>query len=395
MSLTGDRSSGSLSAAVFRHLEELGPLKEAWRELADASGQPYGTPEWMWAWWAHAAPRGALLRVIAVSRGDRTLGIAPFFAESRAGVHRYRILGAGVSARVDILARPGDEEAVAGPVAACLSSENPRPDAVLFEGTRRESPWPRLLADTWPARSSPRLYREYALAAPCLDLPLADFDAWFAARSGHFRARMRRGLRKLAEQGGTIRHVSDPGEIERYVSEFARLHRLRWASRGGSGVLTGGVERALKEAASGSVGVSPVQLWVVDMPQGTISVQVFLQAGTELGYWLGGFDAAGHNLRPGPALLTLIRVIDRAHATGVVTLDLGPGGQPYKAEFANRTQSLDWSALCISRAKTPAVRLSFVAARARHAALHKLSPGFKRHLRRLQRRLVRSPDPRS
>lgn len=383
-----ERRGQTVSAVVLRDLREARIFESAWRDLAGATNQPYGTPDWMWAWWRHAAPAGALLKTVVVSSGEEVLGIAPLFAESRAGVWRYRILGAGVSSRVDLLARPGREREVAATFATRLVEETPRPDVLVFEGIRSDSPWPELLAAVWPSKRKPRLHREYSMPAPFLELARPDFEEWFAGRSAHFRARMRRGMRKLEESGGSVRLVSEPGEVEHYVSEFARLHRSRWAPRGGSGVLTDGVERSLREAALRPRGESPVEFWVVDLPGGTLSVQVFLRAGAEVSYWLGGFDEESATTRPGPAILTLLRVIDRACSSGATRLDLGAGDQPYKGEFAGGAATLEWLTLCVSRVKSPVARVAFAPARARNAVLRRLSPRVKDHLRRLQRRLT-------
>src|SRR5207237_381865 len=80
-----------------------------------ASRRPYCAPAWMLAWWRHAAPRRAALRVILVRRGDELLGVAPFFVDrGYGGLARYRFLAAGTSMRVEPLACPGAEGAVAG-----------------------------------------------------------------------------------------------------------------------------------------------------------------------------------------------------------------------------------------------------------------------------------------
>jgi CelD/BcsL family acetyltransferase involved in cellulose biosynthesis len=388
--VTEERRGETLSAIVLRDLAEARPYEPAWRALAGATDQPFGTPAWMWAWWKNAAPVEARLRTVVVSSGDEVVGIAPLFAERRWGVWRYRILGAGVSSRVDFLARPGREREVASAVAGCLREESPRPDVIVFDGIRSDSPWPELLAQVWPSKRKPRLYREYSMPSPFLGLSPPDFAAWFGGKSSHFRARMRRGVRKLEAMGGAVRLVSEPHDVEQYVSEFARLHRSRWVARGGSGVLTDRVERALREAALRPEGESPVDLWVVDLPGGTLSVQVFVRAGREVCYWLGGFDEELPGTRPGPAILTLFRVVERACSSGATGLDLGPGDQPYKGEFAEAAETLEWLTVCLSRPRCLMARTAFTRARVRNGVTRRLSPGVKRYLRRLRRGLTGS-----
>jgi len=373
-----------VTTEVFTRLEDVRHLEPEWRDLAVTAGEPWGMPRWQWAWWRHAAPPGALLYVVGVYRDETVVGIAPLFIHSKYGVRWARVLGAGVSSRVGLLARPGQEETVAAAVAACLHGREPKPHAVLFEGVRSRPPWPRLLSDAWPSETRPRLLRSREREAPRLDLPYAEESEWLAAQSGHFRARMRRGLRKLADAGHEVRRVSDPDEVAVAVDDFARLHRLRWATRGGSGVLTESVVDLLLEAADRGNGDSPVDLWVVEGPEGRISVQVFLRAGEELNYWLGGFDPGYSSIRPGPAILTVFEVIRDCMASGIRRIDLGPGNQEYKAEFSDGSETLTWTSLCVSRPKAPMVRLVMAAQGIRPLLLARVPYTIKRRLRRWQ-----------
>ena len=323
-----------LEVELVRDLSQAAAFQSEWNGLARECDQPYGTTAWMWAWWRHASPRGSRLRTVVVSADSRVIGIAPLFADSRFGIWRYRILGAGVSSRVDLLAAPGRESEVASAVARCLATVAPRPSALIFEGVRDDSPWPRLLAEAWPSVRAPRLYREYSMPAPYLELEAQSFDAWFGFRDCSFPITQRRGLRKLESGGGELRLVSPPGDKARYVSEFARLHYSRWEPHGGSGVLTEGVRKMLLEAALQSDGEGPVELWAIDLPTGTVSVQIVVRTGRQRP--VGGIDSALAAMRPGPAILTLTRLIEHAFSSGIGRLDLGAGDQPFKREFAEK-----------------------------------------------------------
>ena len=295
----------------------------------------------------------------------------------------------GSASRVDLLAAPGRESEVASAVARCLATVAPRPSALIFEGVRDDSPWPRLLAEAWPSVRAPRLYREYSMPAPYLELEAQSFDAWFGSQTAHFRSRMRRGLRKLESGGGELRLVSPPGDKARYVSEFARLHYSQWEPHGGSGVLTEGVRKMLLEAALQSDGEGPVELWAIDLPTGTVSVQIVVRTGGEASHWLGGIDSALAAMRPGPAILTLTRLIEHAFSSGIGRLDLGAGDQPFKREFAEKAETLEWLTLCVSRWQCLAARTMHVSARTRHMITRRLSLGAKTRLRRLRTGLLR------
>jgi CelD/BcsL family acetyltransferase involved in cellulose biosynthesis len=64
-------------------IDELGAaeqIRDEWDALAVARGRPFCSPAWMLAWWRHAAPPSALLRIAAVRQNGRLVGVAPFFA---------------------------------------------------------------------------------------------------------------------------------------------------------------------------------------------------------------------------------------------------------------------------------------------------------------------------
>jgi hypothetical protein len=94
--------------------EQIESIWAQWDELAVLTSSPYCCPAWMMAWWRHVAPSTAQLRVVAVFDGADLLGVAPFFVDrGLGGVRRYRLLGAGTSAPLGIIARSGAERMVA------------------------------------------------------------------------------------------------------------------------------------------------------------------------------------------------------------------------------------------------------------------------------------------
>src|SRR5215208_3358659 len=85
-----------------------------WDALAVAAGRPFSAPVWMLAWWEHLAPPEAALRLVLVREGDSLLGVVPcHLASTATRVPVLRLLGAGFTARMEPLARPGRESEVA------------------------------------------------------------------------------------------------------------------------------------------------------------------------------------------------------------------------------------------------------------------------------------------
>jgi CelD/BcsL family acetyltransferase involved in cellulose biosynthesis len=380
---------GGLRARVVDDARELERYRDAWDELAVASSQPYASPAWMLAWWRHAAPSRATLRVVLVTGGDELVAVAPLFAERMVpGVSRYRILGARCSSRVDLVARPGvDAASVASAIAAALSGAAPPVDVLSFDGVARESGWPGALALAWPARRPPRLRRAFSIVAPSTTLD-GSFDAWFASKSRNFRQSFRRMRRQLEDLGAEFVALDDASRLPAELAEFSALHRGRWAARGGSRVLRRGVDAMLLEAGRELLPAGRFQLWSIRIDGRSVSSHLFLSAGSTTSYWLGGFDE--RYARYHPAMLTLLAALEHDDATAE-TFDLGTGDQHYKSRLANGGTHVDWVSFAPRPRFAVAARAAFGKQRLRIAAARRLPPSAKDAARAALRATRRSP----
>ena len=325
-------------------LDEIEPWRAAWDDLAVRTERPFCSPAWMLTWWRYAAPAGGRLRVIVAREGPRLVGVAPLFVvRGRGRPSRYRVLGAGTGMRAEPLAHPGEEARAGAAFARALGAASPRPGLILFEGVPTSSPWPRLLAAALPGHRGPWTHVDVTRPAPTLRLTGRTFDEWLAGQSRNFRGQMRRARRQLDEAGAVIRVADSEGVgMERDIRAFARLHHARWDWRGGSAVLDARIERMLVEAAS-RLGPLRFRLWLIEVEGLAISAHLFVCAGGEVAYWLGGFDEAWARQRP--AMVALLRSVEHAFASGDHRVDFGGGDQPYKYRFADGEDLLAWVTL--------------------------------------------------
>lgn len=336
----------------------------------------------MMAWWGHVAPPRALLRTIAVFDGADLVGLAPLFSDrGLGGLNRYRLLGAGTSAPLDILARPGMERAVGSVIVQSLTEVDPRPDVIMFEGLRGDSPWPSLLCDLWPNPGKLSLRRQFSQPAPFLELSAITYAEWFASRSAKFRSNMRRGLREVQKHGAIVRLSRNRQELTDDLEAFARLHRLRWRTRGGSGALNPGVERMLAEVGACLIEEGRFRLWSMHLDGRPISSHLFLTAGEETAYWLGGFDDTETRIQQ-PAILTILSALEHAFAVGDTRFDLGSGGQWYKYNFSQTAGSVDWVLLIPRGWRSFLARIQLAPLRARIMLAQRAPARAKRFVRR-------------
>jgi CelD/BcsL family acetyltransferase involved in cellulose biosynthesis len=343
-----------MRADMVDDAEALEAIAEPWDRLAVERRRPYCAPGWMLAWWRDAAPRPAGLRTLVLRRGGSVLGIAPFFIDGeRDGRARYRMLGSG--AFREPLAAEGAEDSVAAAVAHAL-------------------------ADAWPGPRRPLLLRQEEMPVPTLQIE-GTFDDWFATKSSHFRAQMRRYRRQLEARGGSVRQA-EPHELERAVEAFGRLHRARWEGRGGSSVLNAGVDRMLHRAAE-RLPPSRFRLWLIEIDGEIVSTHLFLAAGGEVAYWLGGFDEQiGVQ---GLSMVTVLAAVEQAFILGDRRLDLGAGAQPYKYRFADGEERLERMALVPRTSGSARVRARLLAERLRREASERAPAQVKARLKRTLR----------
>ena len=370
----------SPTVEVIEDAAALEPWRPAWDELAVALGRPFCAPAWMLAWWRHGAPAECRLRTVLVHRDRELLGVAPFFVErTRTGLARYRILAAPWCHRAGPIAAAGREREVGALVARALFDADPQPDLVVLEAAPEDSPWPEILRDAWPAPRPPWLHRDRSMPAPFLALGAPGFDAWFAGRSANFRQQMRRSRRKLEREGAVFAVARTPDEIERGIEAFRAVLRQKWGVEQGRDVLSAWVDPMLADVAGELGGEGRFRLWTIQQEGRPIAAHVFLAAGGEVSYWLGGYDHGWSAARP--SLVAILAALEDAWQAGDQRLDLGGGAQPYKYRFASGEEALGWTTLVPRGPRYWRTRLALVPEHASRAVAGRLSEETRERLR--------------
>ncbi len=338
---------------------------------------------WMLAWWRHVPLADTQPRFVAAFDDERLVGLAPFVAahEGR-GFWTYRLLGAPTSLRIEPLVDEGREREFAQGVAAHLARLRPFPAMIRLEGIGSDSLWPQALQEQWPGPKRPTVHRVNSMTAPHVTVS-GSYEDWFAARTRNFRQQMRRTQRQLAAEGGVIRRARSVDDIGRAVRELRRLHDNRWATRGGSAVMSSRVENMLLDLAHASDGTARhnLRIWTIEVGGHVISSQLFLSSGGEVAYWLGGFDNAWGAYRP--SIVTILRAIEEAFERGDRRVDLGGGSQSYKMRFADGEDVLEWWAIVPPGRTSPAARAALAVDEGRKTVAAKLPPDIKRRIKQL------------
>lgn len=368
-------------------LEDVGQAESihlAWDELAKAAGRPFCAPAWMLAWWRNTRPKKARLRVIAVFEGERLIGVGPFFSSrTSGGLDELRFLASRTSVRAEPLAEVGREDEVARALVETMAALKPRIDLLMFEGVPTLSRWPSLLSEGWSGGKSFK-HRAYPTLAPTLDLRNRDYESWFASRTSHFRQEARRRRRHLQERGAQFKLAEGAEDVVAALDAFFLLHHSRWNQRGGSRVLTERVQAMLLDAALALVQEKRFRIWTIEVEGEVISAHIFLAAGGEVAYWLGGFDDEWAKF--GPAIQTVLKALEHAWEQGDERMDFGAGAQDYKYSFAEGQDVLESVTIAPRRSRYPLTRVQLVPRLARESLSVRLSEDTRERLNRLRRK---------
>ena len=388
------RASGRVSAdslintSVIEQRPLLGETLSSWDALAIASSRPYCAPGWMLPWWDHLRPEGSSLRSITVRKGSEFIGQLPLcLSRDRWGIVSGHLLGHDTSSYSEPLAVVGRERQVAATVTSTLSGRGERVDVLSLTGIPHDSPWPRLLQEAWPG-PRPRLSLVSTMQAPFVDVPPGGFDEWFSGRSRNFRQQARSRTREFLRRGGRFVRAASAGEMLSGLRDLERLHLVRWSVRGGSQALVPGVIQMLTQAC-GELGPDRIHIWTAEVSGGAVAAALFVSAGQQMHYWLGGFDEAWASLSL--SVLLLVEAVRYAAEMGYGRVSLGPGAQPYKYRLATGEERLDWVDLLPVNMRTPYVSIVQSPRRLYRLAARRTPPSVKERVRSAAERLLGQP----
>lgn len=284
---------------------ELEALVPEWERLYESlpAATPFQSPAWLLPWWRHVFAGGRLW-ALALRRGGRLAGFAPFFVYG-IGERIVAALGAGISDYPDVLAEPEGG------------------GAILEHLRRRASEWDLCnFQDLRPC--SPLLAAGVTNAEPystCVVVPLP----------ARLPAGIRRARRRFERIGARF-EAAEPQSMDEFLEALFRLHTARWESRGRPGMLASAHLRAFHcEAASELGRRGMLRLYGLRAGGRLLAVLYGFAALGRFYAYLSGFDPAVERLSPGAALLAM--AIERAAEEGLREFDLLRRREPYKYQW--------------------------------------------------------------
>ncbi len=230
--------SSELVAQIIRDEAAWDALRVEWSALFDVSPRA-ATPlhfDWLRTWWrvygeSHRGPGGGL-RVIALRRGPRLVGVLPLYLAvggPAIGVRCLRFLSTGEKEweetcpeYLDLLSLPGEDESCMTAIRRVLAGSTW--DLLELTDLRDGSPLAGL--------DGSRLVRENYCPVANLE---GGFESYLRRLSANSRQQARRLIREGERGGIAFELAREPQQSEEFFSDLIRLHQDRWVADGKPG----------------------------------------------------------------------------------------------------------------------------------------------------------------
>lgn len=298
-------------------VSDLAALESPWKALAAASPSAtlFQTWEWSAAWWVHNKAGKRLFALLVEDEQGEVVGIAPFF--SAAGT--LRLVGTGGSDYLDLLALPGQEDAVVQAIGHWLAQNSRRwlwadCQQVPLGGIATKLPG----AQVWQGET-----------CPFLPLP-ESYDAFLKTLSKKHRQNIGYYERSMAKTHALELRLATAPTLTEDMEAFFSLHQLRWRGRWMPGAFASQAARAFHtDAATRLLESGNLRLHTLWLDGRAVAAIYCFHKGRTTYYYLGGFDPTLSKLSPG-TVLTAKAIQHAIDHDGATTFDFLRGDEGYK-----------------------------------------------------------------
>lgn len=298
-------SEAPLSVSIVRRREELQALEELWNHLLveSSSNTVFLRWEWVWAWWEAFGAFLGTLHILLVKRGDRVVGIGPFYwtATTQAGlfpIRRLLFLGTAIGGKgdvgseyLDLIVLPHYQEEVVAAISVQLLQKDRFQEWVFLHVPGQASSLSTLLAQAGKARYW--LQEMHRWQCPYITLPTR-WEEFLESLGSTLRYKFRKNLRELGKHGAySIRMTRSVGELDSDLQTLVFLHQARWEGRGMSGVFAEpAYRRFLSMVSRYALQHGLLRLSIVTVSDKPVAAVYNISYGKKIYYYQSGFDTS-------------------------------------------------------------------------------------------------------
>ena len=369
-------SEASVSAAqLVGDWDALRELEDEWRSVAQARGNAFLTPEWLYAWRRHYGDKAEPAVLEARDRHRGSIGWMPMTLSGKRRLRSLRFAGANLADYLHPLAESADSDAELGAAfGARLGNQLTGWRILVLDNVDAQAEWLSSLLEAAPMRLVAVTTRRTEL--PYAVLP-GSWDDYLASRSRNFRSEVGRKLRRLErEHEVRFRLTTDSAELPRDLDTFFRLHDTRWENRGGSSSGTRRVRAFHRDFSTGALKRGWLRLWTMELDGEPAAAWYGWRVGRRYSYYLAGFEP--HWAHASVGFLLLAHTVRAAIEEGAAEYDLLLGAEAYKRRFATHSRPIE--TVLLTRAGDP-LRLFLHGEGALRSGYRRLPPRVRDRLR--------------
>lgn len=309
--------------------------------LSRSSAGLFNSWGYLYPWYRRIGPDRPLLLLTARNREGRLVGLMPLCFEPKTlfgkPVRRISFLGENhVGADyLDAIAEKGHEEEIARAFVAELKARRSEWDLIDLHDLASTSVTAKIFAEAFAGEAEVTVADRWECPYERFQ-PGEGFDA-FLKRTGRRDNYLRRKKWLEKQEGYRIVKTEAAHELARPMSEFFRLHAMRWQGDGGSSGIKGkGVEAFHRDATqflaeSGKTRI--YTMWIGD--KAVASVYGLIDRGTFL-YFQAGYDPEWRNKSVG--LVLVGETFKDAIEQGFTEYDFLRGTETYKSDWTTQVR---------------------------------------------------------
>ncbi len=372
---------------------QMAGLRAEWDALLDASAAgPFNAWEWLYPWCRRIAGERKPFVLQARDRVGALVGLLPLGFEVQwvlgRPIRRLAFLGETHvgSDYLDVVARRGREEEVARVFAGVLWELRDQWDVLELSDLREDSVTVRVLRETFEREKVPvELTPRYV--CPYETLGRGETFDDFLRRTSRRDNFLRRKKWLEKQEGYRIEKTEAPGALAGPLTDFFRLHAMRWESDGGSqGIRGSGVEAFHRDATQLLAERGRLRLYTMKVGgQAVASVYGLVHRDSFIDFQ-SGYDPEWRNRSVG--LVLVGETFKDALESGLTDYDFLRGTETYKSDWTTKQRhTVSLRVLSPGGSGEWLVRRDETMRQVRDVAKRVLPQDMVERVRRLRRRL--------
>jgi CelD/BcsL family acetyltransferase involved in cellulose biosynthesis len=325
-------TDGGLEITIVEEPYAVPGLRDGWRDLAVARGNPFVTPEFFDAWRSFT-PDAVRPFVVTAARGGVLAGVLPLSIRSGRFGTRVSLAGDQFGDCFHPASSVEDEVAIASAAGQLLDERDW--SSVELRNALVDSGWHEALTDEAGAAGA-------RICLPREDMPYLDFsghdwDGYLASKSRNFRKGLWRSMRRLKEQGKVRFRLSDSERLDADLRRLFELHDRRWGEQ--SRFLNEPAIRFHTNFARSALDRGWLRLGCLELDGTTIASTIGWRLGDRFNEYQRGYEPGLS--RYGIGRLVMGEMMRTLNEEGAVIYDQLVGAEGYKLQIQDGIRNVE------------------------------------------------------